>query len=517
MDAGHSGASLERPGMDLIRELVEAGGVAIVLAQDRDRIAREPAYHYLLRKEFEEHGCRIRALNDRGDDSPEGELTDGILDQLAKFERAKTAERARRGRLRKAREGKVIATHTPAYGFAYNERRDGYLVDGETMPAVVRLFEHVARGLSLRATARELTNEGVSTPTGKRVWNCHTVRGIVLDDLYRPHMPDEVEALVAEGLLAAAVAGGLGPAREYGVWWANTVRDSARTVSEPDGVGGRRYRRRRKTVPRPRAEWIAVPVDITGSGLERGVVDLARAAIRDNVRPSSAGGRSWELAGLVHCTSCGRRMHPHTTRDGRGTGRVYHYYQCDNRVGCSARPRLRASDIEGEVWQAVKRGLTDPEQLREDLDRMIELERAALRGGDPDREIEHWIEKLTEADEERRGFLRLAARGRLTDKELDEELSALEGVRRTANRELAALHNRKERIEAMERDREVILEDYASRTPEALDSLTPTERHRLYQMLMVTLAVRPDRTAEITGAFPENVGCLATDSALCRT
>ena len=25
----------------------------------------EPAYHYLLRKEFEEHGTRIRALNDQ--------------------------------------------------------------------------------------------------------------------------------------------------------------------------------------------------------------------------------------------------------------------------------------------------------------------------------------------------------------------------------------------------------------------------------------------------------------------
>jgi hypothetical protein len=43
-----------------------------VLAQDRDRSAREPAYHYLLRREFEEYGTKIRALNDRGDDTPEG-------------------------------------------------------------------------------------------------------------------------------------------------------------------------------------------------------------------------------------------------------------------------------------------------------------------------------------------------------------------------------------------------------------------------------------------------------------
>src|ERR687898_1276183 len=102
-DPGQSGASLERPGMDRVRDLVAAGGVAVVLAQDRDRFSREPAYTYLLRREFEEHGCELRSLNDRGDDSPEGELTDGILDQLGKYERAKISERSRRGELRKAR------------------------------------------------------------------------------------------------------------------------------------------------------------------------------------------------------------------------------------------------------------------------------------------------------------------------------------------------------------------------------------------------------------------------------
>ena len=100
-DAGYSGASLQRPGMDRVRSLVqdrEVGGVCMVLAQERDRFAREPAYVYLLREEFAEHGCRLHSLNDRGDDSPEGELTDGILDQLAKFERAKMMERTRRGK-----------------------------------------------------------------------------------------------------------------------------------------------------------------------------------------------------------------------------------------------------------------------------------------------------------------------------------------------------------------------------------------------------------------------------------
>src|ERR671926_818819 len=67
LDPGQSGASLARPGMDRVRELVAAGGVSLVLAQDRDRFAREPAYLYLLREEFAEHGCKLMALNAQGD------------------------------------------------------------------------------------------------------------------------------------------------------------------------------------------------------------------------------------------------------------------------------------------------------------------------------------------------------------------------------------------------------------------------------------------------------------------
>jgi site-specific DNA recombinase len=160
-DPGQSGASLERPGMDGVRDLVAAGGVSVVLAQDRDRFAREPAYHYLLRREFEEHGTKIRALNDRGDESPEGELADGILDQLAKFERAKITQRTRRGKLRRAREGKVIPTRSPDYGFRYNSARDNYVVHEEEMRVVRRVFRMVGvEARPLNAVKRVFDREG---------------------------------------------------------------------------------------------------------------------------------------------------------------------------------------------------------------------------------------------------------------------------------------------------------------------------------------------------------------------
>jgi DNA invertase Pin-like site-specific DNA recombinase len=81
-----------------MRDLVAAGSASAVLAQDHDRFAREPAYLSFLRESFGQHGCKLRALNDRGDDSPEGQLTDSILDQIARFERLKIAEGTRRGK-----------------------------------------------------------------------------------------------------------------------------------------------------------------------------------------------------------------------------------------------------------------------------------------------------------------------------------------------------------------------------------------------------------------------------------
>ena len=52
-----------------MRDLVAAGSVSAVLAQDRGKFARNPAYLYLLREEFGQYGTVLRDLNDRGDES----------------------------------------------------------------------------------------------------------------------------------------------------------------------------------------------------------------------------------------------------------------------------------------------------------------------------------------------------------------------------------------------------------------------------------------------------------------
>jgi site-specific DNA recombinase len=202
-DPGQSGASLERPGMDRVRDLVATGGVSVVLAQDRDRFAREPAYLYLLREEFAEGGTVLRALNDRGDDSPEGQLTDGILDQIARYERSKIAERSRRGKLRKARQGEIIANRQPVYGFRFTADRKGYEVDPEKMAIVRRIFEMVASGTSLLSIKKTFDREGIPTPSSGhpargdgRFWSQAFLKKCIMHDAYKPHTPEELMELL---------------------------------------------------------------------------------------------------------------------------------------------------------------------------------------------------------------------------------------------------------------------------------------------------------------------------------
>jgi site-specific DNA recombinase len=502
VDPGQSGASLERPGMDRVRDLVAAGGVSVVLAQDRDRFAREPAYHYLLRREFEEHGTKIRALNDRGDDSPEGELTDGILDQLGKYERAKISERSRRGKLQKAREGKVLAVHRPPYGFRYNDARDNYLVDAERMAVIKRIFRMVGvEGYTMNATRLAFNREGVRPPAGQ-FWSPKYLREAIKDDVYRSHSYEEVAELVSPD-----VAARLDPKKRYGIWYFNRRRYVTKQVSV-NGPEGRSYRRTTKVFDKPRSEWIAVPVP--ESGIPREWVDAAREAIKDNKRQSANGDRFWELSGgVLFCAECGCRMTVHATLDSRNSRR-YCYYRCPKRGRhgmqkvCINGKHHRAAEAEAAVWELVSGLLKHPERLQRGLDEMIEQERAGMRG-DPDQEAASWLEKLSEVDQERRGYLRFAAKGHMTDDELDEALAELEETRVMAEEKLATLRGRKEIVEELERDRDALLESYAQMAPETLDALTPEERRQVYGMLRLKVEVYADGRMEARGVLSEDV------------
>ena len=167
---------------------------------------------------------------------------------------------------------------------------------------------------------------------------------------------------------------------------------------------------------------------------------------------------------------------------------------------------MNAQKAETAVWNAVSALLTDPESLRRDLEAMIEREKEAR--GDPEPEAEAWATMLSEAERKREKYQEMYAADAMTLDELRSKLDALEETRETARRELAVLAGWRESLQTLERDKELLLESYATRAPEALDSLGPEERRTVYSMLGLRVEALPDKNLRIRGAFgEESLGC----------
>ena len=321
---------------------------------------------------------------------------------------------------------------------------------------------------------------------------------MLASDLYAPHTVAEV-AEVVEPEVAARLEKG----RLYGLWAWNTRKSTRR--KEWDEAAGEFKIRYTKTT-RPREDWLFVPVPAAGIPAE--VVARARQSLDDDARaPSKAAKRFWELsAGVLRCGECGHTLRPHTARTRAGT--LLRYYSCRSRYntgpsrGCANTKHLRAEGIEGQVWDFVRGLLKDPERVRAGLDRLIEEERTSV-GRDPGRDAECWSKRMAEVEVERRGYHRLAAKGHMSDEELTAALSDLDEAREAAERELETVRARGEALRRLEHDRDALMASYAGTVGEALEDLSPEERHRVYKLIRLDVRFRPDRPLEISGIFAE--------------
>lgn len=502
-DPGHSGAYLERPGLDRVRDLVAAGGVAVVLAQDRDRFAREPAYLYLLREEFAAKGARLRALNDRGDESPEGELTDGILDQLAKFERAKTAERTRRGLDRKVAEGRIVRGNSRPFGMSYSDDGETLYPSEPEMGVLRRMFHMVGvEGESMGEVQRVLRREGVPSAHGGD-WPRSTIRYLLNNELYLPRSPEELEGLIPE-----AVRSMLDRETEYGLWTWNKSRTKRWRVRGDDGE----YRNRIKIDHRPREQWSAVPVCLEGSGLQCSVVEAARERLAANYRQrrTVSENRVWLLSGgMARCATCGNGLAVH---------RVYHgekkhlYYRCYTRYNtghdaCSNNRHNRAEPLEGAVWNGVRSLLADPERLQGQYEAYLERRRRKLRG-DPDRKASDLAGRLADLDEERRGYLRQNARGAISDSDLDAMLAEVDDKREGVRGALAEATERQQTLARLATEREEVFGRFRAMSEMDLRHASSELRRKVLQALRVTVEVDEEGNATIRGIFDADIGML---------
>ena len=368
------------------------------------------------------------------------------------------------------------------------------------MSVVQRIFEEVASGVPMWSVKATLEAEGIPAPGGGKRWSQTTLREMIQSDCYRPHTVEELMELVP-----ATVVASLDHDKRHGVLWYGRRRTKVKQVAELGPDGKRTYRQKQETTLKPRAEWVGVPVP--DSGLPRSLVDAAREAIKDNLRPSSAGRRFWQLSGGVAvCGECGRHLR-HLHREHRSKeGAFYNYYGCPSAQekkatrACQNGKGGRAEELEQQVWAFVASLLKDPERLRRGLARLIENEKRSLRG-DPEQEAKTWLERLSVLERKRRGFQDIAAEGLMDLSELKERLAELDEERGEAEEALEALKFKRSKLEALERDAETLLASYADMVPEGLDALSAEERQRVYKMMRLKVYTYANGRTELNGIF----------------
>src|SRR5262249_40651016 len=189
-DDGYSGARLDRPALDRLRDAVLHGDVDRILVTSPDRLARRYAYQVWLLEEFERLGCRLQFLERPLTGDPQDALVIQIRGAVAEYERTLIADRMRRGRLAALRAGRLLPWSTPPYGYRLDPHgpRDpagGRLDDAEA--ALIRgIFSwYVDDGLTLYQVAQRLTGQGIPTPRGQRIWNASSIRKILTNPSYR--------------------------------------------------------------------------------------------------------------------------------------------------------------------------------------------------------------------------------------------------------------------------------------------------------------------------------------------
>ncbi len=335
-DDGFSGARLDRPGLDAMRDQAEAGVFEAVWCLSPDRLARAYVYQVLVLDELAQLGVRVVFADAPAidDDDPQLRLLTQVQGVIAEYERAKIGERNRRGRLYRARAGEVVSWRAP-YGYR-RVPRDGTgparLEIFETEAAIVRRIydDYLSGGHSIREIVRLLNADNIPTPTDRAQWWHSTVCRILTNEAYIGRVYFNQTETVT------------------------TLRN------------GRHSRTQRR---RPREDWIAIPCP---SIIDDTAFEAAQKVSRDNSKWSPRNlpedVEAWLLRRLVRCGPCDLALG--CQKIVSPEGKVHRYYWCPNHADarvarqqrCPER-NIRADTLDDFVFEQVRAALLRPDVL----------------------------------------------------------------------------------------------------------------------------------------------------------
>jgi site-specific DNA recombinase len=193
VDSGISGKLLERPKLQAMLTDVSGGGIQLVVAWDPDRLSRNLSHLLLLTDSIREK-AELRFVNFEAGTGPDGELLYHVRGAIGQFEAAHIRQRLYRGKVARAREGKV-ASGTCIYGYRLDKVSKRWVIEPSEAQVVPLIFEW-ALTMGTHQLATKLNGMGIPSRFGRK-WATSTLNGILRNRTYLGHMPQMREGHVA--------------------------------------------------------------------------------------------------------------------------------------------------------------------------------------------------------------------------------------------------------------------------------------------------------------------------------
>jgi DNA invertase Pin-like site-specific DNA recombinase len=177
----------DRPGLsDALAALYQHGAGGLLVAE-RTRLARDEFAAHDAMREFRAAGARVLYADGSNGDDDSALLLDGIGHVIAAHDRRRIVARLKAGRDAKEARHPEARAQGGRLPHGYRRTRSGLVeVDPDAAAEVVRIFQLVLAGASIRATAETMTTE-----TG-RTWRPTVVDRIVRRDIYKLAKPGRI-------------------------------------------------------------------------------------------------------------------------------------------------------------------------------------------------------------------------------------------------------------------------------------------------------------------------------------
>lgn len=458
-----TGKDLQRPGLLKLVDIARSGKIAGVVIYTLDRLYRpendgDEWRVFELLQQFQDADVEVAWVDPSiPAQGPLSAIFTFLDAWRAGRERRTILERTTRGRLEKARRGKVVSGAAASYGYHF-DTASSTLTINEEEAKVVRLIFHsyVQERLSLVKLADRLNRLGMIRPGSSR-WRESSLGRLLRNEVYA------------------------------GTLWQNRWKQE-KVVGKPG------QRPKIKKSLRPRSEQVPVSVPAI---IARNVWDSVQKRLDENLRLAERNTkREYLLSGLL-MHSCGARMRGRTNH-----GRTY--YHCKMTAASKApidewgEPEVcksgwvRGADLEAAVWEKISGLLLNPELLVKEVEKL-----AAPESGTREvlcEELSQIKDRLLNIPKEQRKLVEGYRKGYYPDFMMREETERVEEEKSNAEQRRMELERQLERLERAN-DYKGQVEDLANRLSQGLDVMGFGERRELLRLLIDEIVFEEGRVS----------------------